>query len=204
MVKEALAVPREILFAEKNFLGFLPKEEYDYFNIIINNHEYYERTPEFEHNPLLQQVIPYVWIINPQTKQIFFYRRAPDENQHEIRLRNKWSGGIGGHIENKDDSNPIYSAMMRELMEEVKINNYPQPKVIGYINDESGSVERSHFGVLALAETTEEVSKGDNEMAEGRFMDISEIDSLISQENNEFDKWTLISWPIVKEYITKL
>src|SRR3989344_5073651 len=191
MVKEALAVQRDILFREKYFEGFLPISDFDYISIILKNFVYYTRGEDLEHNSSLKQIIPYVLILNPLVKKLFMYRRANNESYSEVRLRNKWSCGVGGHIERVDAENPIESAMMRELQEEVTLKNYPQPKIVGYLNDDSGDVEKVHFGVVALAETNEqEVSMGDGEIAEGKFMSIEEVEQVFANPENQVEHWT--------------
>lgn len=204
MVKEALAVERGILFAERPFEGFIPLEERDFLPIILNNHSYHERGDELESNESLKQIIPYVCILNPKERKVFMYRRAGEGNYTEQRLWNRYSLGVGGHIERTDSRNPITNAMMREVMEEVRIQQYPEPKIVGFINDESGSVERVHFGVFAIMETTDSVEKGDDEMTEGRFYSIGEVEALLADSNNKFDRWTEIAWPIVRDYLNSL
>lgn len=204
MVKEALVVNRDALFKKKYFHGFLPAHEYDYTPDIKKNLHYYPRGQELEHNASVKQIIPYVWIMNPRTKKVFAYRRANNEQYSEVRLRNKWSCGVGGHIEKEDGDNPIHDAMMRELHEEVIMRNYPQPCIFGYVNYEYG-VELYHFGIVALAETDEEeIAMGDGEIAEGLFMSIAEIEYLFAQPENQIEMWTLLSWPLVKQYLLSL
>jgi predicted NUDIX family phosphoesterase len=204
MGKEALVVKREVLFGNKYFEGFMPQKEHDFISVILKNHHYHPRGDELEHNADLQQVIPYVWIINPKTKEVFAYRRANNDKYAEARLRNKWSCGLGGHIERSDNGNPINTAMMRELREEISMEKYPVPNIVGYLNDDQGDVERVHFGVVAIAETLGDVQKGDEEMAEGRFFSISGIEALFADPKNDIEKWTLMSWPFVREYLTSL
>ena len=71
--------------------------------------------------------------------------------QTEKRLHNKFSLGIGGHI-NPDSSghgsNLIIGGLYKELNEEVLINSPSDLKFIGTINDESNSVSRVHLGLL--------------------------------------------------------
>lgn len=203
MPKEALVVSTDILFKEKHFEGFLSVKDFDFSNIILNNYFYHERGDKLEHDVSLQQIIPYVVIINNKAKKVFAYKRAPDERYTEVRLRNKFSIGIGGHVERQDDKNPIQSGMMRELMEEVKISEYPTPKIIGYINDDKGDVESVHFGILALAETENEVQQGDDEMVESGFYSIEEFESLIADSSNNLEGWSKIAWPVVKDYLLK-
>ncbi len=201
MGKEALVVKRDILFKDKDFQGFLSSGESDFIKIILDNYFYHPRGDELEFNKELQQIIPYVWIINKNTNRVLAYKRSSGKNYSEKRLMDKWSCGIGGHIEREDSQNPVMDAMMRELKEEVKMHSYPTPKIIGYLNDDSDSVGSVHFGIVALAETTHPVEKGDDEMSELHFLSVQEFDSLFSNPEVEIENWTKLSWPHVKEYL---
>lgn len=204
MVREILVVKKDDLFQGEEFLGFMPAEEKDFSKTILSNFEYKERTDELEYNFDFQQIIPYIWIVNPTTKHVFAYRRAPDTKYDEARLRDKWSGGIGGHIDkvNPLPENPIELAAMRELQEEVTIAGDIKLKLAGFINSDIGSVEKAHFGVAFIVETENEVTKGDDEMVHGKFYSLEEIEKVFSDPNNQVEAWTQISWPFVKEYLS--
>ncbi len=212
MSKEALVVNRKTLFEEKEFQGFLPLEKRDFISIILKKHFYHLRGDELENNHSLQQIIPYVWIINPKTKNVFLYKRALTKNKgsehKEKRYLNKYSGGVGGHIDKdteEGEKDPIMKAMMRELKEEVIINNYPIPKLLGYINDDSDSLGKVHFGIVAIVETTNEVKANSSEgLASAKFYSINEIENILSNKEDEVENWTRISWPFVKSYLEKL
>lgn len=201
MGKEALVVKRDVLFKDNHFSGFLSADKFDFIPIIMNNYFYSGRGDDLENDLSLQQIIPYVWIINPKEKKVFAYKRAEGANYREKRLQNKWSCGLGGHIESIDSGNPLISGMMRELREEVKMTNYPEPKVVGYLNLDHG-VHAVHFGVVAIAETSEDVQKGDDEMVYGQFYSASELEQIFSNPENEIEEWTKASWPFVKELLT--
>jgi len=203
MVKEALVVKSDVLFKDKNFLGFLPFDDHDFVSPILANHFYHERGDKLENDTSLQQIIPYVWIINPREKKVFAYRRASGNTYNEQRLRDKWSCGLGGHIEKEDSEDPIIQGMMRELREEVKMQHYPSPKIVGYLNL-GHDVHAVHFGVVALAETDGDVSKGDEEMAHGQFYTMEELEQIFSNPNNDIEEWTKESWPFVKSYLDGL
>jgi predicted NUDIX family phosphoesterase/thymidylate synthase ThyX len=201
MVKEILVVERGLLFDDKHFQGFLPISERDFSATISKNYQYKERNDELEADSNFKQIIPYVWIVNPLTKQVFFYKRAVDSGYTEQRLKDKWSGGVGGHIDKEKTSDPIFVSMMRELKEEVKMDEYPVPKIIGFLNDDSNDVGKVHFGAIAIAETTRSVEKGSQEMAHGQFYSLEEIEKIFSDPNNIIEDWTKISWPPVKEHL---
>jgi len=204
MGDEILVVKRDVLFKEGDFEGFKPNHTKDYVKIILDNMDYQIRTKELENNRYWQQPIPYVWIVNPRTKKAFLYKRANTGN--EGRLHNKFSGGVGGHIDKKElvegKEDPLTQAMMRELEEETIIEEYPKPKVIGYINYNS-DVEDVHFGVVAIGETIHDVKPAED-MDHGKFYSIIEVEEIFNDPANDIEKWTLASWPFIKDYLNKL
>lgn len=214
MGKEALVIRREILFKDGEFEGFMPTKERDFISIILNkeNHFYHLRGNELENNSALKQIIPYVWIVAPERKEIFLYKRIltnkPAKEYKEVRYLNSYSGGVGGHIDKETEEgvdNPIMKAMMRELMEEVYMNNYSEPKLIGFINDDSNSLGSVHFGIAAIAEINGEVKAKKSEgLSGGRFYSIKEVDKIFNDSNNEIETWTRISWPFIKDYLQKI
>ncbi len=205
MVKEALVVPRDILFEERQFEGFLSLEKHDFRPMILAHHSYALRTDALEHDISLKQIIPYLVIVNLHLKKVFVYRRAGQGKNNESRLWNKWSCGVGGHIEPQDDDDPLQEAAIRELREEVTMKIYPVPRIVGFVNDEVGDVEKYHFGVIALAETEEEdISLGDGEIAEGKFMSVEEVERVFSDPQNQVECWTLLVFPFIKEYLQSL
>ncbi|MBM3230473.1 hypothetical protein FJZ22_02345 [Candidatus Pacearchaeota archaeon] len=197
MGREIVVVKRNILFKEKTFTGFLPLVEYDFLSVILQHLEYRERTDALEHDNTWQQPIPYVWLIKPSTRQVFLYKRAITGD--EERLHNRYSGGIGGHIDKDTEEasvNPIQDAMLRELREEVTMHVYPTPTIIGFLKYHSG-VEDVHFGIVAFAET-EEIPLPADGMAEGRFYTVHEVETLLADSFAQFDPWTKGSWDVIK------
>lgn len=206
----ALAVKREVLFKDGFFEGFLPLSERDFISVIKENHDYYPRGDELESNQDLQQIIPYVWIVNKGEKKVFLYKRSVNQHKQEgdyveKRYFNKYSGGVGGHIDKGDDAGDlIVDAMMREIKEEVLMDEYPEPKFFGYINDDSADLERVHFGVVSIVETDGDVKTIEEEgLSGGKFYSVDEADSVLNNPENGVENWTQISWPFVKEYLKK-
>src|SRR3989344_3944446 len=201
MGDEILVVKRNVLFKEGDFEGFISTNEFNFMEIILGNIDYKVRTKDLENDRTWQQPIPYVWLLNPETKQVFLYRRSTTGN--EGRLYNKFSGGVGGHIDKKElvegNGDPLTQAMMRELQEETTIKEYPKPKIVGYLNYNSG-VEDVHFGVVAIGETTHEV-KPAQDMAHGQFYSIEEVEKIFADSSSDVEKWTRASWPFIKDYL---
>jgi predicted NUDIX family phosphoesterase len=175
----------------------LPAHEKDFLSVIKGNVNFVRRG-DVEHNPGLQQPIVYVWFVNPQTKKFFSFIRKGEEE----RLHNKLSCALGGHVDEADGrEDPIGNAIKRELTEEIRIKEYPTPRIVGYINQDSTPTESVHFGIVAIAETTLSV---EGIGREGRWISGSELDRMIADPEVDVEPWTRISWPYMKSYIESL
>jgi predicted NUDIX family phosphoesterase len=197
MLDEVLAVRRSVLFRYRHFEGFCPKEG-EFKDLILESYFYGLRTPEFEHNESVKQIIPCTVLLNSKAKKVFAYRRANDERCAEARLRNKWSIGVGGHIETQDDHNPIEAGMWRELREEISMENYPRPELLGYLNWERG-VHQYHFALLFLGDTEDDVRIGDGEISCCGFYSVPEFDGLLASNTVAVEEWSRLAWPFIRK-----
>jgi len=109
------------------------------------------RRSELEEDPSFKQIIPYAIISNKRSFYLFKRRSG----QTEKRLHNKFSLGVGGHM------NPVHSTgskeqylineLKRELFEEVRLLNgclIEDIEFIGFLNDDTIQVGRVHIGLL--------------------------------------------------------
>jgi len=120
-------------------------EKEQIFNKILINQAFMPRD-NAEYNFEHKQVIPYV-IIRNGNNYLLLKRLS---GQTEKRLHNKYSLGIGGHI-NPDSStgdNIVIKGLYKELNEEVSVDDPADLNFIGIINDESNSVSKVHLGLL--------------------------------------------------------
>ncbi len=105
-----------------------------------------------EVDPLHKQIIPYAVVTHEQ--RWLLYRRTTKSG--ESRLHDRFSLGIGGHINPVDGEagrgNRIWAAMIRELNEEISLPAILGASVIGFINDNSNPVGRVHLGVVFRVE----------------------------------------------------
>ncbi|MGC1391061.1 MAG: hypothetical protein WA816_08470 [Bacteroidales bacterium] len=109
------------------------------------------RRGELEEDDSFRQIIPYAIISNKDS--FYLFRRT--SGQTEKRLHNKFSLGVGGHM-NPDDSMEskeqyLIDELKRELFEEVKLLNgclIEDIEFIGFINDDTIPVGRVHIGLL--------------------------------------------------------
>ncbi len=203
---EILVIKRAALFADKVFEGFVPIEKNNLLPLLKEHSEYQIRDPTLEKNIVFKQIIPYIIVVNPKDRTVFGYKRFKHHpGMHELRLHDKFSIGLGGHIDKKDTTDLISDSMMREFVEEVKMDTYPIPKIVGFINSELTEVDRMHFAIAAVAETTEEIGKREHEeVVEEKFYSIEAIDAIMQDETIQMDTWTRVVWPHIKEYVMTL
>ena len=187
--------------------GFLPVKTYDYSPELNSESEWKRRgrvneSPEIsmESNPLYKQPIAYSVLFDKSKQEIFAYQRH--SQGLESRLQDKWSWGIGGHVEQLDQI-PGYPVMdiiersrRRELEEEVGINN-DKADLIGYINDDNNSVGKVHFGLVYFVTTSPSEVTLKDELKQGNWISINDI------RNSCFDieRWSELLIDPLKDYL---
>lgn len=117
---------------------------------IVQNGLFLKRS-ELEEDPSFKQIIPYAIISNKESYYLF--KRT--SRQTEKRLHNKFSLGVGGHINPRDSMESreqyLIDELKRELYEEVKLLNgclIEDIEFIGFINDDTIPVGKVHIGLL--------------------------------------------------------
>ncbi len=138
----------------------LIKENSKVLKRIVQNGLFLRRS-ELEKDPSFKQIIPYAIISNKepelsgvrQSQSYYLFRRK--SRQAEKRLHNKFSLGVGGHMNPGDsmesEEQYLIDELKRELYEEVKLLNgclIEEIEFIGFINDDTIPVGRVHIGLL--------------------------------------------------------
>lgn len=191
---EIAVIKKELLFQEDCFQGFKFFHECPNFEARVLKNFFWHERESAEINPKLKQPIAYCLIWNPKTKKLFCYARGGEaENYKEKRLQGRLSIGIGGHVEKEDYSeNIIRSSLKREINEEVFGIINAKITLIGYLNDDTNSVGKVHFGFVFLIETESEDVRIKEEGKWGKFEFIGKIKKDIENPKNTFDDWTKI------------
>ena len=165
------------------------------YSNILENHTFISRDNaeyDFDH----KQIIPYVVVRNNDN----FLLLQRTSKQSEKRLHNKYSLGIGGHINPASsfpEENIIINSLYRELNEEVRVNDHHALNFAGIINDDSNSVSKVHLGLLYVLEVLSpefEVLEKDK-MTAGW---VSESD--LKEYYDGFETWSQI---VYDDYINK-
>ncbi len=146
MEEKVLVVPdekiREMLGSEE---GFLQVDE-RLMRKVIEEHGVFIPRSQAEYDPSFRQVIPYMVILRGE--ELLLLKRT--EKQGERRLHNKYTVGIGGHVNSQDGNSPLeaYSnGKIRELHEELHVEVVGE-KYLGVINDRSSEVSSVHIGLV--------------------------------------------------------
>jgi predicted NUDIX family phosphoesterase len=152
------------------------------------------RRSELEEDPSFKQIIPYAIISNKES--FFLFRRTP--GQTEKRLHNKYSLGVGGHMNPNDSMEPkeqyLIDELKRELYEEVKLLNgcfIEDIEFIGFINDDTIPVGRVHIGLLYnIHVSNKEVSINETDKMTADWIDKSDL----TEFYEGMETWTKITY----------
>ncbi len=141
---------------------------------ILKNHFFLERS-KAEYDPTFRQAIPYV--VARCGERFLLLKRT--KKQAEKRLHDKYSLGIGGHI-NPEPLNGaahiVEAGLRRELAEEIHFAGRTSYNLAGVICDDSNEVSRVHLGLVFLLDTdSEEFSVNEKDLMTARWATREEI-----------------------------
>lgn len=176
---ENVLVVRRALFDELGAFQGLGREPQRYIEAFLKReNNFFSPRSTAETDPSLKQIIPYA-VFTHEGKILHYVRGA---KSGEKRLVAKGSIGIGGHINDEDESlfsfdNDAYrAAVHREIEEELSFEGGYQDRVAALINDDSNPVGEVHLGVVHIVELQhDKVSAGEKAIAELGFLTVDEL-----------------------------
>lgn len=129
--------------------GLIPGHSDDLKRIVA--HGRFRRRAELEDDPTFQQLITYAIISTGGS----FYLFKRSSRQAEKRLHNKYSLGVGGHMNpchmNGHGVDYLMDELSREFFEEVRLGpgcRIEKSEFIGFLNDDTIPVGQVHIGLL--------------------------------------------------------
>ena len=150
---ENILVIRRSLFDELGSFQGLNFEPQKYLNTFLSRgNNFFLQRAEAETNPAYKQIIPYALIAFENT--VVYYVRG--KKAGEQRLVAKGSIGIGGHMNETDESlfamdeDAYRAGVEREVNEEIKIDTSFEDRIVALLNDDSTEVGRVHLGIVHL------------------------------------------------------
>jgi predicted NUDIX family phosphoesterase len=150
---ENILVIRRSLFDKLGSFQGLNFEAEKYLKAILSRgSNFFVPRPEAENDPAYKQIIPYALIAFEQT--VLHYVRG--KKAGEQRLVAKGSIGIGGHMNEADESlfamdeGAYRAGVEREVNEEIKIDTPFEDRIVALLNDDSTEVGRVHLGIVHI------------------------------------------------------
>lgn len=148
---ENVLVIRRSLFDELGSFQGLNFEPQKYLKALLSRgSNFFISRPEAEIDPSYKQIIPYALISFENT--VLHYVRG--KKAGEQRLVAKGSVGIGGHMNESDESlfaldeHAYRTGVEREVNEEIMIATSFEDRIVALLNDDSTEVGRVHLGIV--------------------------------------------------------
>ena len=182
-------VPRDAVIADDGWLG-IRTEGADEVLTAIAAKGRFEPRPAMEIDPMFKQVIPYLvlrdgprWFLMRRT------RAGADE-----RLHDRWSIGIGGHLNPGDGG--IAGGLAREWSEEVVADFAPDHRFVGLLNDDTTEVGRVHLGVVFVADADRRpVTVRETDKLSGEFVEAADVRAV----RDHLETWSRIAFDLLDE-----
>jgi predicted NUDIX family phosphoesterase len=136
-------------------LNFEPRKYLD--AILSRGNNFFLPRAQAENDPTHKQIIPYVLLACGG--KVLHYVRG--KKAGEQRLVAKGSIGIGGHMNDSDESLFVWdeaayrAGVEREVNEEIKIETKFKDRIVALLNDDTTEVGRVHLGVVHVFKLAE-------------------------------------------------
>jgi predicted NUDIX family phosphoesterase len=138
-------VPRPLVVAGDGWLGVRSDGAEEILATVAAAGRF-EPRPAMEVDPSFKQIIPY--LVLRDGPQWFLMQRT--RAGADSRLHDRWSIGVGGHINPGDGD--LYGGLAREWREELIAGFEPDLRFVGLLNDDTTEVGRVHLGVVFVAD----------------------------------------------------
>ncbi len=148
--ENVLVVRRSLLEELGSFQGLNFKPQQYIGALLSRGNNFFLPRSQAENDPSHKQIIPYALIVHGET--VLHYVRG--KKAGEQRLVAKGSIGIGGHMNDSDESlfawdEKAYRAgVEREVGEEVRIDASFDDQIVALLNDDTTEVGRVHLGIV--------------------------------------------------------
>ena len=176
---ENVLVVKRSLFDELGSFQGLNFEPQKYLGALLSRgSNFFLPRAQAENDPSHKQIIPYALIVHGET--ILHYVRG--KKAGEQRLVSKGSIGIGGHMNDTDESlfawdeSAYHAGVAREVNEELKIDTSYEDRVVALLNDDETEVGRVHLGVVHIFRVAEpKVQKRESMITNVAFLTTDEL-----------------------------
>ena len=155
---ENVLVVKRALFDELGSFHGLNFEPERYLGALLSRgNNFFLPRAQAENDPTHKQIIPYALLVHGG--KVLHYVRG--KKAGEQRLVAKGSIGIGGHMNDTDESlfawdeNAYRAGVAREVNEEIALATTYQDRVVALLNDDTTDVGRVHLGIVHVFQLAE-------------------------------------------------
>ena len=189
---ENVLVVRRSLFDQLGSFHGLNFEPQPYLDVFLaRGNNYFLSRAAAEIDPTHKQIIPYA--ILACGGRVLHYVRG--KKAGEQRLVSKGSIGIGGHMNDEDESlfawdeHAYRAGVEREVNEEVEISTGVEDRIVALLNDDTTEVGRVHLGVVHVFRLAEaKVQKREAMITNLAFLNKSELEN----RRDSLETWSQI------------
>lgn len=193
--ERVLVISKDALVDLNVHSGFIdnPQTLKRFRDIVVNSGEFVDRSIAEKNLDYVQPIaLGYL-----QYKGKYFLLRRSEEDSKN-RMHEKYVIWAGGHIRQQDRVNgdAIKTGLMRELREELYINNLPTEELVGLVLDTSNIASSRHIGVVykfllndadvAISMNQKEFKETKGKSMSGKFATPGELESYYSK----MEPWT--------------
>jgi predicted NUDIX family phosphoesterase len=156
--ENVLVVRRSLLDQLGDFHGLNFEPEKYLAALLSRGNNFFFPRAQAENEPAYKQIIPYV-LLAFENKVLCYVR---GKKAGEQRLVAKGSIGIGGHMNETDESlfaldeHAYRAGVEREVNEEIKIDVQFQDRIVALLNDDTTEVGRVHLGIVHVFDLAEQ------------------------------------------------
>ena len=146
--------------------------------------------PALEGDPAWKQIVPY--LILRDGSRVFLMQRTRAGG--DARLHDRWSIGIGGHVEQGDGDH--LGGLRREWEEEIEAAFVPHWQLMGLLNDDSTPVGAVHLGVVYEADAAgQAVAIRETDKLRGAFASLDEVEA----HRADLESWSAFALDAIRE-----
>lgn len=170
--ERVLVVPRASVVEGAGWRG-VTADGLDRVLAVVGREGRFEPRSAMERDPSFKQVIPY--LILRDGPRYFLMRRTRAGGDE--RLHQRWSIGIGGHLNEGDGD--IRGGLEREWREEIEASFVPDFRLVGLLNDDETDVGSVHLGVVFVADACgRPAAVRETDKLSGTFATASEVEAV--------------------------
>ena len=142
-----------------------------------------------ETDPSWKQIVPY--LVLRDDARIFLRQRTRAGG--DARLHDRWSIGIGGHVEQGDGDH--LGGLRREWEEEIEADFLPRWRLVGLLNDDATPVGAVHLGLVYEADAGgRPVAIRETDKLRGAFATLAEVEA----HRDALESWSVFAFDALR------